>query len=161
MSLKVEEKANIMNKIMVILTVLLGGILVIGGFGAAALTKDYENHPPEAPKITGPWHIRPGTHEWTFKAIDPNGDDVSYEIDWGDNMVEKWIGPYVSGDEITRNHTYYYLGTVHIQARAKDTHGAIGDWGYMQVEISKSKQMTNLLTIRFLERFIDRFLMIK
>jgi len=112
-----------------------------------------DNHPPDAPKITGQERVKPGTYEWTFKAIDPDSDNVSYEIGWGDDIVEKWIGPYASGEEMTRNHTYNDCDTVEIRARAKDIHGAIGDWGTLLVEIPKSKQIINLPFLQWLDRF--------
>ncbi len=112
-----------------------------------------DNHPPDAPKITGPKTVRPGTHEWTFKAIDPDGDTVSYYIDWDDGDFEDWFGPFESGEEATRKHTVIYFGTVTIRARAKDIHGAIGDWGHFELEIPKSEQIISPLFYRLLERF--------
>lgn len=165
-------KRNTMKKIMSILAVLVVGSLVLSGIVVTAVTDiksttvtnnlaTMDNQPPYAPKITGPELVSPGIHEYAFKAIDPDGDDVFYQIDWGDHTNEDWFGPFKSGGEVTRNHTYYKYGTVAIMARAKDIHGAIGDWGTFNVEIPKSKQMTNPIFFRFVERFIERFLMIK
>ena len=111
------------------------------------------NRPPSAPIITGPTTTVPGSHEWTFRAIDPDGDNVLYEIDWGDGVVEKWIGPYASGEEVLLSHTYCKKGMVSIRARANDTHGAIGDWGYMDVVIVKNNQINGLPFLYFLDRF--------
>lgn len=133
------------KKMKKILPLIIIGILVLSGLGTVAVSSNValiDNHPPDPPQITGPWQVRPGTHEWTFKAIDPDGDNVSYEILWGDGTSDKWIGPYPSGEEVTQSHTYYSYATVTIKARANDTHGAIGDWGYMTVEISKSTQQS-------------------
>jgi len=88
-----------------IIGILVVGVLVFSGLGIAALTNNesMDNH---LPIITGPTFERPGTYEYTFKAIDQDGDNVSYEIRLGDDVVEKWIGWYASGEEITRSHTY-------------------------------------------------------
>ncbi len=157
-------KRNIMKKIMPIMTVLVVGILVLSGVGIAAITNNkvtMDNHPPDAPEITGPRFVKPGTHEWTFKAIDPDGDNVSYYIEWGDGDFEDWSEFFESGEEVTRNHTFYKYGEVTIRTRAKDIHGAIGDWGTLKVTISKSKQIINLPFLQFVGRFIERFLMLE
>jgi len=157
-SLKVEEKVNNMKKMISILMVLIIGILVLSGFGVAAinnLTMMDDNQSPEKPIITGPLVAPPGTHEWTFEATDPDGDNVFYEIDWGDGKIEGWLGPYTSGDKITRNHTYPTRKLIVIKARAKDTQDAIGDWGYIMVEFSKSNQIINHFIPQFFGRFIN------
>lgn len=100
------------------------------------------NEPPNKPTIDGPTTIYPGTYKYTFKATDPDGDNITYEIRWGDGTSEKWIGPYNSGEEVIRNHTFYDIGTATIKARANDTHGAIGEWGEILVHISKSTQQS-------------------
>lgn len=110
------------------------------------------NNPPCEPLIDGPRTVRPGeSYEWTFKAIDPDGDNVSYKIDWNDGTTTDWTAWYPSGKEITRNHTFNFLGSVAIRAIAKDTHGAIGEPGSMNIKISK--ETNNPLILRFLERF--------
>jgi hypothetical protein len=115
---------------------------------ALAIPYNLSNHPPGKPKIKGPYIIHgPGPHEYTFKAIDPDGDNVSYQIDWDDGDISDWTSWYLSGEEITRNHTYDYKDDFKVKARAKDIHGAIGDWG---VIVRKSKQIINLPLIQFL-----------
>ena len=103
---------------------------------SVAITRDRINHPPGPPLLEGPRSVRPGTYEWSFKSIDSNGDDLFYLIDWGDGDIDKWIGPYPSGEKIKVSHTYYEVGTACIMARAKDIHGAIGDVGTFDIEIS-------------------------
>lgn len=147
-----------MEKITKILTISILGILVLSGIQGIATTKKIvtmDNHPPDAPKIKGPEFVKAGIeYKWMFEAIDPDGDNVSYEIDWGDGIREKWIGWYASGEKITRNHTYSKYAKVTIRARANDTYGAIGDWGTLPIKISLSTQIINL---PFLQRFIELF----
>jgi hypothetical protein len=153
-----------MRKIMPMLAILVMGILILSGFGLAAVNINYvisENHPPNAPEIRGPMYFIPTKlYNYTFNATDPDADNVSYEIDWGDGTSEKWIGPYASGEEIIRSHTYFITHTTLIKARAKDTQGAIGEWGSL-IPDSKDKQMTNPLNLQFLARFMERFLVIR
>jgi hypothetical protein len=44
------------------------------------------NQPPNPPTITGPAEGKVGTaYDYNFTAIDPDGDEVYYFIDWEDN----------------------------------------------------------------------------
>jgi len=130
-----------------ILPLLVVGILVLSGLGAIAVTNNnatMENHPPDKPKITGPVMIHtPGPHEYTFKSIDPDGDDVSYQIDWRDGDISDWTDFYESGEEIIKSHTFSYKGVFKIKARAKDIHGAIGDWEYITFGKSTPQSTTS------------------
>ena len=111
-----------------------------------------DNHPPGAPRIRilgGSIFIKPGIHEFYFKAIDPDGDNISYEIDWGDGDYE-WTDWYASGEEITRNHSYPVCASYVMIARAKDIHNATGEWAGISVWIPKNKQITGLPFLYFL-----------
>jgi hypothetical protein len=119
-----------------------------------------DNHPPGRPKITGLYKVRPGTYNWTFKAVDPDGDDVRYYIDWSDGIKE-WTSWHPSGEKVTRNHTYLFYKIFIVGACAQDIHGAVGEWGYILVEVSKSKQIINLPFLQFVEHFLWRFLILK
>ncbi len=99
-----------------------------------------DNHPPNKPKIDGPKLGRPGTHEWTFCATDPDGDNVSYQIDWDDGTYENWTDFYPSGEVITRRHTYNIYGDFELCAYAKDIHNDIGPKGTYPVIMTQSKQ---------------------
>jgi len=137
------------------------GILVVSGFVTATSPKEIpilDNHPPNKPKITGQMIVKTGTNEWTFKTIDPDGDDVCYEISWGDDSRE-WTDWYASGEEVIKNHTYPGVRKVLIGARAKDIHGAISDWEYMNVAISKDKQIFNLPFLQFIINLFQGWLM--
>jgi hypothetical protein len=103
----------------------------------------FDNQIPYATIITGPVLVGPGPHEWMFGTIEPDGDNVSYEIFWGDGTNDSWIGAYNPYEEITRSHTYSEKRWFIIRARAKDIHGAIGDWGYFLVRFSKSAQQSS------------------
>jgi len=96
------------------------------------------NNPPAAPTINGPSKGKAGEeYEYTFVTTDPEGHDVYYWIEWGDGIVEEddWIGPYASGEEVTRVHTWDEDGTYMIRTKAKDIFDAESDWGYLEVEM--------------------------
>jgi hypothetical protein len=104
---------------------------------------DCSNSPPEAPTIRGKWRVKElGTYDYKFKAIDPDGDDIRYLIDWGDDSDKEWTDYYASGEEIIVNHTWDKFGVIMILARANDTHGALGPWGTLEWR-SKSTNNNN------------------
>ena len=119
------------------------------------------NHPPSAPDIEGPT-VKPVSRplpkqgepiNYTFKSTDPDGDNVSYYIEWGDGTYEDWFGPFESGEEVIRNHTWIEQGTYDIRAKAKDIWGAESDWGTLDVIMPKNQQSGNMLYVWWLERF--------
>jgi len=129
-----------------------------------ALIITIENVPPDAPTITGETNGKVGVeYEYTFNATDPDGDNVYYWIEWfKDDPSAKWEGPYTSGVEITRNHTWYEKGTYMIRAKAKDVYGAESDWGTLKVTMPKNKiyineqlneQLNQQLILKILEQF--------
>jgi len=92
----------------------------------------YINRPPEAPTIKGKALIlKPGTYNYKLEAIDPDDDDIRFLIDWRDGNYE-WTDYYPSGEEIIINHSWYEKKWYLIRARANDTNGVLGPWGYIQ-----------------------------
>jgi hypothetical protein len=98
------------------------------------------NSPPNKPTITGQTNGKAGVeYEYTFTATDPDGDDISYIIDWcscGDTIT---IGPYSSGEEVVVSNSWSEQGTYVIQAKAKDIHDAESDWATLSVSMPKIK----------------------
>jgi len=95
-----------------------------GGAEITALAIPYNcsNHPPDAPIIFE-------ENGLLFIYIsDPDCDDLSVLIDWGDGTIDDWIGPYNSGKIISINHEWSEPGTYNIRAKARDIHGAESDW---------------------------------
>jgi hypothetical protein len=115
----------------------------------------FENQPPSKPTIDGPTSGKAGTVcTFTFKSVDPDGDDVYYYIKWDDGYLVVWDGPHASGTDFDINHTYKFHGTKTISAKAKDKWGAESDWTYFDIEIEKPRnKASNLWLLRFLERF--------
>ncbi len=112
------------------------------------------NHPPKAPIINGTTSGKTGTeYDYTVNSTDPDGDKVYYLIDWGDNTSKDWFGPFDSGDPQTVSHAWDEDGTYTINARAKDTKGALSIWGLLEVTMPRNKPFDfNLLEWLF-ERF--------
>jgi hypothetical protein len=94
------------------------------------------NTAPAKPTITGPAKGKPGvTYDYTIKATDAEGQQISYFVDWGDGESIGWLGPYESGEQIVVNHTWQTKQTFTVKAKAKDTIGAESEWATLAVKI--------------------------
>jgi len=115
----------------------------------------HPNAPPDAPSITGPIE---GTIKmaltYNVTTKDPNNDTVHYFIDWGDGTNSSWIGPYPSGDIVTKAHTWSNKGTYTIRVKAKDNHGAESGWGMLTVTMPLSYEPPQF---RFFAWLFERF----
>ena len=82
----------------------------------------YEGGNKQIPPIPGgPTHGNPGyEYDFTFTIHDPEGDEVSIKVDWGDGDITDWLGPYESGEVVTITHMYEYEGIYCIKAKSKD-----------------------------------------
>jgi len=108
---------------------------------------------PSTPKITGPNSGKPKeTYEFTFVSTDPDGEDLYYYVDWGDNTFEEWIGPYSSGEEVKISHSWNQKKIYTIKAMAKDTSEVVSDWGSFNVNMPRPKAFHSLLSV-LLEKF--------
>ncbi|MCK5636266.1 MAG: tandem-95 repeat protein, partial [Thermoplasmatales archaeon] len=131
-----------------------------GGFDNAVvdITVRGVNHPPEKPLISGPPSGSANVeYEYAFITNDPDGDDIFYEVMWGDGTFEDWIGPYSSDQAVSVKHTYFGTGIYTIRARAKDTYNETSEWATVDVWMPRSKVMSNSFILRFLERLLHRF----
>jgi len=80
------------------------------------------NEPPEIPsKPDGPDEGMVGL-EYTFNSstTDPEGDDIYYLLDWGDETNSGWLGPYTSGATMSASHTWTKGGDYEIRVKAHD-----------------------------------------
>jgi outer membrane protein assembly factor BamB len=95
---------------------------------------------PSAPEIDGP---SSGNHKveysFNFSSISPLGNDVYYWIEWGDGLIQPWSGPYKSGEEIAKSHSWYYEGNYTIKARAKDSENLWGPWSEHEISIPRTR----------------------
>jgi len=115
----------------------------------------WPNLPPSAPVIDGPSFGKPG-EEYCIKlsSIDPDGDNVIYYIDWGDGTFEDWIGPFQSGDNVTKCHTYPPITRLYeIRVKVKDIYGAESGWGKIYVFILNNRMSDNLFFLRLLDSY--------
>jgi hypothetical protein len=95
----------------------------------AELAQKCISNPPDAPTITGPTNgVSWIEYEYNFTTTDPDGEDIYYYIEWGDDTNSGWIGPYESGEEITVTHKWISANDYEIRVRARDIYYTLSNW---------------------------------
>jgi hypothetical protein len=93
------------------------------------------NNPPATPVIAGPLSGHATTtYHYTIVAIDPDGDNLRYFINWGDDTQDNSsvIG---SGVNLELSHQWATPGFYTIQVYAQDTYEEISDIAHITVAI--------------------------
>ncbi|MBN2599399.1 MAG: hypothetical protein JXA75_02575 [Candidatus Thermoplasmatota archaeon] len=118
---------------------------------------------PDIPTIDGPASGKAEiAYDYNFSTTDPEGHNMYYFIDWGDDTNSGWIGPYPSGDEITKSHTWSKKGTYIIKTKAKDIYSAESDWATLTVTMPCSyNEPFFSLGERFFQRFPNAFIILR
>jgi hypothetical protein len=99
------------------------------------------NEPPGAPTITGPNGGKPGIqYTFTFNAVDPDGDNVKYLIDWGDATSDT-TSFAASGTGVDASHTWADEGAYTITASAEDSNGVVGPQTTKTMNVPRGKAL--------------------
>ena len=97
-------------------------------------------NPPKTPVITGSRIGKVGENlEYKITTNDPDSDEIFLFINWGDGQIEKWIGPFDSGEKVSVTYNWSQYGFYEIKVIAKDSCGALSDWGNFLIFITKEK----------------------
>jgi outer membrane protein assembly factor BamB/outer membrane lipoprotein-sorting protein len=113
-----------------------------------------ENLPPDAPIITGPDNGKPNiAYDYTFNAVDSDGDDVRYIINWDDTTSNTTIFA-ASGTDVTVSHIWGAEGEYTITANAEDTNGLVGPEATKTVTMPRTKAI-NRPFLNFLQNFFE------
>lgn len=113
-----------------------------------------ENSPPALPEISGPSSGKSGVeYDFSFVTNDPDEDDILYYIDWGDGIIEEWIGPFASGQELILNHSWSENGRYFIKAKAKDIKYEESTWKTFVINIPRNRFKVNLNFYHFFDLF--------
>jgi len=118
-----------------------------------------DQNAPTAPIIIGKIKGKvEKSYDYIFRSTSPIGNDIFYQIDWGDGSLTDWLGPYDSGKSITMNHSWSDKGTFTIKARAKDTDNLWGPSGELKVTMPFTYEPPQFHFIQWLfERFPNAF----
>ena len=124
-------------------------------------TQKEPNDPPKTPDIDGPLGGRAGSeYSYDFTSIDPDGDNVKYYVDWGDNESEE-TDFASSGTPVELSHTWIEEGTYTITAKAEDIKGQQSPEATFIVTMPRNKILVKSFISLFLEKFQNAFPIIK
>jgi hypothetical protein len=128
-----------------------------GSQGVDVTTATISSNPPNTPTITGPEEGAPGTtYEFTVSAIDPDGDDVYFWVEWFEGCPGVfWQGPYESGEEVIMPYTWSEQGSYTVSVRARDTYEETSDTATLDVTMPRSLQ-THWL-VRLIQTLLEKF----
>ena len=121
------------------------------------------NAPPSAPTISGETNGKVGTnYNYTFTSTDPDGDQVSYHIDWGDGDTTDWTAFQASGPPgYSEGHAWDEQDEYTIIAKAKDENGLVGPEATLIVTMPRNKPYINTPFQWFLQHLPNLFPILK
>ena len=118
-----------------------------GTDAGSAYIFEWLNQPPNPPIISGKISGKAGkTYKYTFTSSDPDGDDISYYIDWGDANITSWTSFQDSNTSYSENHTWSAKSNYTIKAKAKDIYGLESSWATLDITMPKNKGCKKLQT---------------
>lgn len=121
-------------------------------------TSTAPNNPPNTPVISGPAEGKRGvTYSYNLTGTDPDGNQISYYVDWADGTNSGWKGPYSSGHLLTIDHEWSEKGTYTIKAKVKDEHGSESDWATLTVTMPTKFDLTTPFLNWLFEQFPHAF----
>jgi CubicO group peptidase (beta-lactamase class C family) len=93
-----------------------------------------------------------GEYNYSTISSDPNGDNLYYKWDWGDE-ISGWIGPLPSGEICHVKHIWNNKGDYEIRVKAKDIYDEESDWSEpLEISMPKNKQDINTLYVNLFLR---------
>ncbi len=94
------------------------------------ISLDAGNLPPEIPQKPSGESEGVTKVEYTFSSstTDPEGEQISYLFDWGDNTTSEWLGPFNSGNTVNAVYAWNDQGDYEIRVKAKDINGSESGW---------------------------------
>jgi outer membrane protein assembly factor BamB len=126
------------------------------------ITFEVENLAPEKPcKPDGPNGGRPGIScTYTTNATDPDGDQLYYLWDWGDDTTSGWLGPSDCGELTEASHIWDEEGTYEVKVKARDIYNFESPWSDpLIVTLPKNKLVTKQAIFHIVDGVIERFLL--
>jgi hypothetical protein len=121
--------------------------------------KTIDNLSPNKPIISGPTTGKINTeYTFSFVATDPEGNNISYFIDWGDGTNSEWSSRYPSGEIYAAAHSWAQKDMFEIRAKARDDFGLESKWSDpYPISMPKSVWVVDLFCQRVNQWFLILF----
>ena len=105
--------------------------------GHTVTIADTANLPPGDPSApAGPdTGYVDSVYEFSALAVDPNGDRVRLQFNWGDGDTSGWSGLGKESTPVTMPHAWLQDGEYSVAARAKDEKGLVSDWSNVHIMV--------------------------
>jgi len=119
--------------------------IIIGSFDETLYCLDGHilGDPPYTPTITGRRLGQVGSsYTYEFTAVDPNGKNVAYYIEWGDGITSFWTPFHASGSTYVEDHTYHVNGVYNLRVKARNIH-AESNWTSVNIFMPAENQGWN------------------
>jgi hypothetical protein len=111
-----------------------------------------ENTQPNKPTINGEASGKAGEeYEYTFLATDPDGFDICYHVDWGDDTTSGWTEYVASGAEVKLKHTWEEQGDYTITCKVKDLVDSESEEATLAISMPRNR-VTQISFLKFLEQ---------
>jgi len=103
---------------------------MVDAYEAVAMAIFLSNAPPEDPQKPSGETEGVTKLEYTFSSstTDPEGEQIYYLFNWGDNTTSSWLGPYDSGTSVSGKKAWDNEGYYDIKVKAKDINGSESQW---------------------------------
>lgn len=114
------------------------------------------NHYIWSPTISGLNQGKTGIkYEYEFLALHPDGDHISYYINWDDGTITDWTAFQPPGHPHKQYHIWTSEGVYNIRAKAKVPFGCESAWNQFEIKISnpRSRPFLDFVWLRNLEIF--------
>jgi len=132
------------------------------GYSELNLCSPTGNRKPRLPSITGPLNGKAGEfYDYSIQASDPDGDDMTYHVEWGDGNIDE--GLIHSHGEAVLTHSWTDQGSYTVRVKVIDIYEAESDWAELSVSMPRNRAI-NTLFFNFLQnypilyQFLQRFL---
>ena len=150
------------------------GMFVIIGFGTVAMGEQDDDVPvmpnqaPNAPIIIrDKSSMEKQEYRCFFYAIDPDGDEVYYYLNWkkvdnngvtacrpdDDDPAVPWLGPFNSGEELNKFFDCWESGDYELTIHVKDEFDNEGPSTTVTVSYTKAKVMQHPMLARILAKY--------
>jgi hypothetical protein len=101
------------------------------------------------------------TYEYIISSTHHDGDDVYYDISWGDCLAIKNDGPYKSGEEVIFSHSWCEVccrpGDFTIYVKATDGKGTQSNQAMLIVTMNSGEEIIKTQFLNFLEKHPSLF----